>query len=126
MEDTPPTQETSDDGEFATEESAEETLAASDQASFAGRRWALVFAAVFLLGFVAVGAVQSYSDLSASRARIAELESEIARTQERIDGLKMLNDSLRSDRVLLEYVAREDLGLVRPDEIVLALDERLR
>ena len=104
----------------------DEAQAAREQATFAGRRWALVFAAVILLGFVAVGAVQSYGDLSASRARIAELESEIARMQERIDGLEMLNDSLRSDRVLLEYVAREDLGLVRPDEIVLALDERLR
>lgn len=109
----------------ADERSASEE-ATEEQAPFAGRRWALGFAALVMLGFVAAGAVQSYGDLSASRSRIAELESQIAQTQDRIEGLQMLNESLQSDRVLLEYVAREDLGLVRADEIVLALDERLR
>ena len=126
MQDTETLEQEAEESYESDELMSDEVQAAREQASFAGRRWALAFAAVVLLGFIAVGAVQSYGDLSASRARIAELEAEIAQTQERIDGLEMLNQSLKSDRVLLEYVAREDLGLVRPDEIVLALDERLR
>ena len=104
----------------------DERVQRSGFASFDGRRWAVLAVALVLLGFIAVGSVQSYRDLSATRSRIVELEQEISATQERIESLEMRNESLQKDPVLLEFVAREELGLVRPGEIVLALDEALR
>ena len=93
---------------------------------FDGRRWAVAIGAAALLTLVAAGSVRSYRDLTASRARISELKQEIQSTQGRIEQLGMRNELLEKDEVVLEWLAREELGLARPGEVILALSEELR
>ena len=109
----------------ALDEPAEERPAAV--VGSAGRRRAVVgIGALLALLLVAAGSVRSYRDLSASRARISQLESEIEATQQRIDELGLRIEALETDPVAVEWLAREELGLTRPGEIVLALSEELR
>jgi cell division protein FtsB len=55
------------------------------------------------------------SQLRDTRARMAELRSENARYAREIQGL-------RDDPGVIEDIAREDLGMVRPDEIVIRVE----
>ncbi len=60
------------------------------------------------------------SQLRQTRARRAELEAQNAQYRREIRGL-------RTDPSVIEDIAREDLGMVRPDEIVIRVDgSRLR
>jgi cell division protein FtsB len=82
-----------------------------------------------LLLFVAVlgiAAWRSYHDLSAAREREKLLETRIQETHNRIDELHGRIERLRSDPGALERRAREDLGMVRPGDVVIELPvERL-
>jgi cell division protein FtsB len=74
--------------------------------------------------FVAVlgiAAWRSYHDLSAARQREKLLESRIQETRGRIDELHGRIERLRSDPGTLERLAREDLGMVRPGDVVIEL-----
>ncbi len=94
--------------------------------AFDRRRWAVVAGALLALVVVGAGSVRTSRDLSASRARISELEHEIRGTEERIDELDLRIDLLQDDPVTLEWLAREELGMARPGEVILALSEELR
>jgi cell division protein FtsB len=77
-----------------------------------------------LLLFVAVlgiAAWRSYHDLSAARERQKLLETRIQETHGRIDELHGRIERLRSDPGALERRAREDLGMVRPGDVVIEL-----
>ena len=77
-----------------------------------------------LLLFVAVlgiAAWRSYHDLSAAREREKLLETRIHETKNRIEELHGRIDRLRSDPGALERRAREDLGMVRPGDVVVEL-----
>jgi cell division protein FtsB len=77
-----------------------------------------------LLLFVAVlgiAAWRSYHDLSAARERQKLLETRIQETQGRIEELHGRIERLRSDPGALERRAREDLGMVRPGDVIIEL-----
>ena len=61
---------------------------------------------------------RGFRDLSLAKAREAELERSIELTGVEIDRLQRHVERLRSDPVLLERLAREELGMVRPGEVV--------
>jgi cell division protein FtsB len=79
---------------------------------------------VILLLALAAAALKGWRDHEQARAREARLESEIAATEERIRALERRIERLQDDPATLDRVAREELGLVRPDEVVVVLPER--
>ncbi len=74
---------------------------------------------VFLALLLATFGLKSYRDLAAVRGRERQLTAEIAGTEERIALLKRRIESLKNDPVALDRVARESLGLVRPEDVVI-------
>ena len=82
----------------------------------------MVGAAVFLfVALLGIAAWKGSRDLAAARERERLLESRIEDTQERIDELRGRIDRLRSDPGTLERLAREDLGMVRPGDVIIEL-----
>ena len=79
----------------------------------------LVAVVVFLALLLATFGLKSYRDLAAVRGRERQLTAEIAGTEERISLLKRRIESLKNDPVALDRVARESLGLVRPEDVVI-------
>ncbi len=79
--------------------------------------------AVVLLFITLLGAagLKSYRDLTGERARERQLETQIETTRAGIDHLRNRIDRLRGDPAMLERLAREDLGLVRPQDLVIEL-----
>jgi cell division protein FtsB len=86
-------------------------------------RVVLVTAATFLSLALMVTGMRSYRDLAAQRAREASLQMKIGETEERIRRLERTVDLLATDPGTLERVAREDLGMVMPGDIVLRLSD---
>lgn len=84
----------------------------------------LVAVVVFLALLLATFGLKSYRDLAAVRGRERQLTAEIASTEERISRLKRRIESLKNDPVMLERVARESLGLVRAEDVVIVLPAR--
>jgi cell division protein FtsB len=82
-----------------------------------------VLGAVVLLFLMLLGAagLKSYRDLTAARDRERQLETRIEDTRHGIDRLRDRIDRLRNDPATLERLAREDLGLVRPRDLVIEL-----
>jgi cell division protein FtsB len=79
-------------------------------------------AAVLLaLALLAVASVKSHRDLAAAQAREQALETTIEATKGRIATLRNRIERLRHDPGTLERLAREDLGMVRPHDLVIAL-----
>lgn len=75
-------------------------------------------AAVLVLTLFVAG-LRSYRDLAVQRARQAELVERITDAKVRIKQLETEIELLRTDPGTLERVAREDLGMVRPGDIVI-------
>lgn len=78
-------------------------------------------AAVFLLVLLALAGGKSYRDLTAVREREAELEAKLAATRAEIAAFERRLDRLRHDPVTLERLAREQLGMTRPGDVVIVL-----
>ena len=72
---------------------------------------------------LAMAGARSYRDLAAAQGREADLEEKIEATLERIESLEDRTMRLRSDPLALERLAREELGMVRPGEVVIVLPE---
>jgi cell division protein FtsB len=72
---------------------------------------------------LAIAALEGWRDHQEARAREARLEAEIAATEIRIRALERKIERLQDDPATLDRVAREELGLVRPDEVVVVLPE---
>lgn len=79
-----------------------------------------VAALVLLLSF---GGARSYQELDAARGRESQLERRLAATRERIRGLERRIERLENDPAMLERLARDELGMVRPDDIVIVLSQ---
>ncbi len=88
-----------------------------------GRRLPLIGAAVavllLLLAWLAVA--KSLRDLRSSQEREQNLEARIAETDRKIDGLRNRIVRLHNDPGLLERLAREELGFVRPRDVIIEL-----
>ena len=81
-------------------------------------------ATVFLvLALLAIAALKSSRDLQAARQREKQLAEQIVETRRRSDQLKTRIERLQNDPGLLERLAREDLGMVRPHDVVIQLPE---
>jgi cell division protein FtsB len=80
----------------------------------------VLLALAVLAVVVAVGAaaVQSWHDLAAQRAQERELAAAIARTTATVRELAERNRRLDKDPLTLERLARQELGLVKPDDLV--------
>ena len=72
---------------------------------------------------VVVAGLKSYRDLSVARQREAKLELRIEEAQARLGTLEQRVDLLRDDPATLERLAREQRGLVMPDDLVVVLPE---
>lgn len=83
-------------------------------------------AVVCLLLLLSVASVRSYRDLAAAREREQTLRAQILATRERIHSLDRRIEQLGDDPATLERLAREELGMVRPGDVVIVLpDEEL-
>lgn len=78
---------------------------------------------LILAGVLLLGGIKTWRDLRVSRTQLQELEQEIADKQERIEALKARIQRLEEDPQTLERRAREDLGLVRPADVIFVLPE---
>jgi cell division protein FtsB len=76
-----------------------------------------------LLLLLVAGGMKSYSDLRQARQRVAELEQEIGVAKSRIETLERFIRRLETDPNILERLAREELGLVEPGDVVIVLPE---
>ncbi len=83
----------------------------------------LGLAVVLLLGLLAIAAVKSYRELASIHAREAELEARIEKTKRTIRDLEHRIALLDDDPLTLERLAREELGMVRPGDVVIVLPE---
>ncbi len=80
-----------------------------------------VAAVLFLVLLLGVAGARSWRDLDRARTRQSELAVKIEDTESRIDALERRIERLRHDPLLLERLAREDLGLVKEGEVVFLL-----
>ncbi len=80
-------------------------------------------AVVLLLGLLATAAVKSYRELATVHGREAELEERIEQTKRNIRDLEHRIALLGEDPLTLERLAREELGMVRPGDVVIVLPE---
>ena len=87
----------------------------------ASSRLLLGGALFFLLLLLAAAGARGWRDLAAARAREALLEERIASTAERVAELQARIERLRDDPLTLERLARQDLGMVRPGDVVIVL-----
>ena len=78
-------------------------------------------AALFLLALLALAGGKSWRDLAAVRERERDLETRLAATRAEIAAFERRLERLRRDPVTLERLAREDLGMVRPGDVVIVL-----
>jgi cell division protein FtsB len=78
---------------------------------------------LLIVAAIALGAARSYRDLSAARLRAAALERQITEADQRVEELVRRIERTRDDPVTWERLAREELGLVRPGDIVVMLPE---
>lgn len=76
---------------------------------------------VALLGLLVTAGYRSYRDLAVTHAHEAELRAEIDATRQRIDALRTRIDRTENDPLELERLAREELGMARPGEVVILL-----
>jgi cell division protein FtsB len=76
---------------------------------------------ILFVAVLGIAAWRSYHDLSAARQREKLLETRIEETRGRIDELHGRIERLRSDPGTLERRAREDLGMVRPGDVIIEL-----
>ena len=79
----------------------------------------------FLLA-LAVAGLKGWRDYRQAREREQRLRDEVVATEARILALERKIDRLQDDPATLDRVAREELGLVRPDEVVVVLPEPAR
>jgi cell division protein FtsB len=99
-------------------------LTRTDEPSRTGSFRPIVGAAVLLfVAVLAMAGTKSYRDLEAARQHKRLLETRIGETQGEIAKLRGRIDRLRSDPGTLERLAREDLGMVRPGDVVIELPQ---
>lgn len=78
---------------------------------------------LLVLALLAIAALKSSRDLEAARARERLLETRITETRARSEKLQARIERLKHDPGMLERLAREDLGLVRPGDVIIELPD---
>lgn len=80
-------------------------------------------AVVLFLALLAIAALKSYRDLASARAHQHMLERQIQQAVARSEWLRLRIERLHHDPGMLERLAREDLGMVRPNDVVIELPD---
>jgi cell division protein FtsB len=80
-------------------------------------------AVLLFVAVLAMAGTKSYRDLEAARQHKHLLETRIQDTQGEITRLRGRIERLRSDPGTLERLAREELGMVRPGDVVIELPQ---
>ena len=98
----------------------------SSASSGAPRPLRALLQALYAVALIALAsaALKGWRDHQHAVEHERTLEAEIAATEERIATLKLRIDRLQHDPATLDRVAREELGLVKPNEVVIVLPER--
>ena len=78
---------------------------------------------LLLFALLAMAALKSSRDLEAARAHERSLQTRIGATRAEIERLHVRIDRLSHDPGMLEKLAREDLGMVRPTDVVIELPD---
>ncbi len=78
---------------------------------------------VLFLALLGLASLKSWRDLEAARGRELRLETQTQETETRIEQLRGRIERLRADPGSLERLAREDLGMVRPGDVVIVLPD---
>lgn len=78
-------------------------------------------AVVLFMVLLVIAGLKSYRDLSAARQREHLLETRIEETRARSNKLRARINHLKNDPGTLERRAREDLGMVRPGDVIIEL-----
>ena len=78
-------------------------------------------AAALVTLILAIAGARTWRDLAAVKHRESEIHERIEGADRRIEGLENRIESLRDDPATLERLAREELGLVKPDDVVILL-----
>jgi cell division protein FtsB len=78
---------------------------------------------LLLFALLAMAALKSSRDLEAARTHERSLRNRIAATKAESERLRLRIDRLHHDPSMLEKLAREDLGMVRPTDVVIELPE---
>lgn len=86
----------------------------------------LGLAVASLLIVLAVAGLKSYGELAAARERQALLETRIEETREHNQALDLRLRRLQSDPAALERLAREDLRMARPGDVIILLPDEPR
>jgi cell division protein FtsB len=86
----------------------------------------LALAVIAMLVAVGAAGARSWHDLAEQRAREAELAAAIAKTEATVRRLEERNRRLERDPVTLERLARQELGLVKPDDLVVVFQPSSR
>ena len=84
------------------------------------RSW-LAVAVLLLLGMLAAAGLKSYRDLDEVRSQETDLRQRIEATEGRIRRLDERLERIENDPWTLERLAREELGMVRPGDLVIVL-----
>ena len=85
--------------------------------------WSATVAVGMVVLVVGVAGVKGWADLKSSRARADELRQELRQVEESIRSLNIRIRELGPDGRLLEKVAREEVGLIGSDEVLVLLPE---
>ncbi len=86
----------------------------------------LAIAVVAALAVLALAANRAWQALEVARAKKLELATRIASEQQQVDVLRLRVERLRRDPRTLEAVAREQLGWVRPEDLVVIFEKEPR
>ncbi len=78
----------------------------------------LVVAAVVMVAALAVAGARSYGELQKVRARETMLVDSLEKSRERSESLRQGMELVRTDAATLERLAREELGLVLPEDVI--------
>jgi cell division protein FtsB len=76
---------------------------------------------LLVLALLAIAALKSWRDLDAARGRERSLKARISATRAESERLRVRIDRLRHDPGMLERLAREDMGMVRPGDVIIEL-----
>ncbi len=80
----------------------------------------LVLPGLFLVAlyYAVFGGEYSWFELRATREAVERERAELEELRRRIDSLQALADSLETDSLTLERIARERFGMIRPGEVL--------
>ncbi|MEM8960313.1 MAG: septum formation initiator family protein [Acidobacteriota bacterium] len=85
------------------------------------RRFLLTVSSIVLVLIFALTGIKSWRDLHERDLEARRLVAEISAAEERVAVLEAEIDRLENDPLTLERLAREELGMVRADEVVIIL-----